>query len=201
MANIKVKGGAFILDCVLDHPPPEPDEDIKHAAKFSVQFVASTDGKYGILQLIRALVNVGAYEQNKTPSGWAVDKQPRDGAGASNQAYMLVYGITGDNIRANPHSWFGSGPTQAARTEDTPTEFVKAGASNAGDSTKFAHYAIDLANHTVYDEGMIWSYNTSGILGEPKSTFLSKSKDHKDAIAKYLANATGKQTPFNLKIV
>jgi hypothetical protein len=204
MPNFETKSGSFILNAVLNHPAPQAnDTALVHGASFEVQFVPKRTGKFAILQLIRALVSVGAYEKNKTGSGWAVDKQPADGRGASNQSYALVYGITGDNIRANPHSWFGGGPSQAARTQDTPQELVPLSSEKVGTSTKFAHYAVDVDQNTVMDEGMIWSYDTSGNPADPRpeKTVLSQNKNHIEAILKFLSNVNGKDVKATFKII
>ena len=187
------KSGRFTLNAATNVRPREPgDTGVSYGASFDVEFApAKLKNKIGLIQLIRAQTNVGAYETNKTDSGWAVDKQSAEAASASSVTYKLTYGITGDRLRPGLQHRFGENGSPA-HTYDTPQEILGVSSPKIGHSTKFVHYVADLTQNKILDEGVIWGYSTNGATAQVldlQVVRLSEVVEHRQAMEKFLGLA------------
>jgi hypothetical protein len=164
MSVVATSLGTFTLNIYPRITLPEADDEegaaVQFGADFDVSFVPKSTHniKLGLIQLIRPLTDVGPYRQNKTASGWAIDKNRNATANASNYAYKLMFGITDDNVRPQLPSRFGiNGAPTISR--DTPKELLLVESEKIGrQHTKFVHYVAILRSNTIHDEGVIWSY-------------------------------------------
>jgi hypothetical protein len=196
---IETSLGTFVIH-IYPHmnPPDHGDGDgaaVQFGANFEVDFTPKSthNVKIGLIQLIRPLTDVGSYRQNKTTSGWAIDKNRDTATNASNYAYKLTFGITDDNARPDLNSRFGLNGTPAI-TRDIPTEILSVQSEKIGrQNTKFVHYVTSPRSNTIHDEGVIWSYcpvgadsNATTEVSAPQLTRLSKQKEHREAMAHFL---------------
>ncbi|MFL5286786.1 MAG: hypothetical protein ACJ8AW_38890 [Rhodopila sp.] len=196
MVDIITPRGTFsiIINSRLT-PPADAGEEgaaVQYGADFTISFQpkARTGGKFGLVQLIRPQTDVGPYRANKSAGGWAVDKQQSAASGASNNAHKLMFGITGDNVRPELTSRFG-GNGAPTIMKDKPTEILPTESERLGLPTKFVHYVVDCESNSIYDEGVLWSYQAverETEVSPPRTVSLKEQNEHKDAMAHFLSS-------------
>jgi hypothetical protein len=191
MPVITTKDGSFTLTAAPNMTPPSPDDTgVQYGARFDIEFAPTKKNKIGLIQLIWPQKDVGSYKENKTDSGWAMDKNKDAALTASSETYKLTFGITGDQLRPGLQHRFGDNGS-SARTFDAPQEILGLTSNAIVDQlpTKFVHYVAVLSLNKIFDEGVEWGYSCNGnivTIHDPKIARLSKNASHRAAMAKFL---------------
>jgi hypothetical protein len=174
---------------------------VQYGADFQVAFHRDGAQKddLAIVQLI--LPQTKVFDHTRVGE-WNLDKS-RVGD-AYHPIARCAYGT--DDVLIGEHSIIYSGqPMRAPGTNDcsmidTPREisgaFNDKGFLTADTNTKFANYVVNLSTGKIYDSGVVWGYevyqsrdNPNEIelqVKEPRECSLSKSKEHQDAIGRFL---------------